>query len=181
MKTLILFANGMEDNEALSTLALLRRANINIVSASLEDSVQVKTAYGVLVNADTLLKDINLNEFDTLIIPGGGWVSKGLTNKPQVYEVIDHFDNNDNLIAAICAAPYFLGTKGKFSDLDYTAFPSDIVNEIPGKYLKNQKVVKTGNYITGRSAGSIIEFVSEIIETKLGSKAKKELLEDIIY
>lgn len=181
MKTLILFADGMEDNEALSTLALLRRANINVISTSLENTVQVKTAYGVLVNADYLLKDINLNEFDTLIIPGGGWVSKGLTNKPQVYDVIDHFERNDNLVASICAAPYFLGTKGKFENLDYTAFPSDIIEKIPGNYLKNQKVVKTNNYITARSAGAIIEFVSEIIEAKLGSKAKKELLEDIIY
>ena len=47
MKGLIIFSNGMEDNEALSTLSLLRRADMHIDSVTKEDNLFVETAFGI--------------------------------------------------------------------------------------------------------------------------------------
>ena len=123
MKGIILFSNLMEDNEALGTNALLRRSGINISSVSLEVTKTVKTSYNQEIIADLHISEINIKDYDFLVIPGGPYVSKTINDNEKIYKIINEFKDQNKLIAAICAAPRFLGRTGILDNLEYTAFP----------------------------------------------------------
>ena len=181
MKGLIIFSNGMEDNEALSTLSLLRRAGMVLDSATKEDNLKVKTAYGISVEADKHVDHLVLEDYQYLIIPGGGYVAKIIDKADYMFELIKHFSNHKKDIYAICAAPRFLGRLGLLDNLDFTAFPGSEKDALNGRYLKDELVVSTTNIITARSAGAVVDFVYEIIKKNKGENTAKWLLENLMY
>ena len=84
MKGLMLLHTNMEDAEALATRALLERMQIDIITTTFNRDKRVKMAYNVVVEADILSREVNVLEYDFLIIPGGKYVS----------EVLNINDNN---------------------------------------------------------------------------------------
>lgn len=181
MKGLFLYSSMMEDNEALSTMALLRRAKVDIDSASTEKSKTVITSYRQQITADYLLEEVNLQDYDFLLVPGGPYVAKVIDTDEVIQKTIQAFYEKKKLIGAICAAPRFLGRLGILDGKPFTAFPGSEKDAPKGNYLGNQKAVTTEGIITARSAGAVIEFVYALL-TKLQSEADaKKLLENIIY
>lgn len=61
MNTSYLFlATGFEDMEAITTVDILRRAGINVVTVSIyDDTREVKSAHGVTVTADATFAEID--------------------------------------------------------------------------------------------------------------------------
>jgi 4-methyl-5(b-hydroxyethyl)-thiazole monophosphate biosynthesis len=181
MKGLMIFSNGMEDNEALSTVALLRRAGIQVDSATMEKNRLVQTSYGQNVIADWSLDHVDFNEYDFLLIPGGRYVASVIDKDVKIKETIMKFYEAKKLIGAICAGPRFLGQLGLLDHLQYTAFPGSEKDAPKGLYMANQKAVTTDQIITARSAGAVIDFVYALVSKLKGEQAAKQLLEQIIY
>lgn len=181
MKGLIVFSNNMEDSEALSTLALLRRAGLIVESATLNDDLHVKTAYGIWVHSDHNLLELDLNKYDFLIVPGGSYVSEVIDKDIEIKKTIKTFYDNKKVIAAICAAPRFLGRLGILDDRNFTAFPGSEKDALKGNYKKEQKAVVDGLIITGRSAGAVVEFSYEIVKKMKNENEALKLLTNIIY
>ena len=50
---------------------LLRRAQIEITMVSISDNMSVKGAHGIVVQADALFDQVNFDEMDALVLPGG--------------------------------------------------------------------------------------------------------------
>ena len=72
MKNCYLFlATGFEEIEATTTIDILRRAGLNLITVSVEDSLEVKGAHDIVMRADTLLKDNDYTDNRILILPGG--------------------------------------------------------------------------------------------------------------
>jgi 4-methyl-5(b-hydroxyethyl)-thiazole monophosphate biosynthesis len=65
-KVLVPLANGFEEIEALTIIDLLRRAHVEVVTASL-DALTVTGAHRVSVLADTCLDEVMTDEFDMLV------------------------------------------------------------------------------------------------------------------
>ena len=96
MKGILLLSNYFEDIEGLGTLDLLRRAKLNVDTVSIDDEPYVTTQYNVKIVPDRYLKDIDLNEYSFLIVPGGRAVS--FTHiKSENKKVIKHFIKNKPL------------------------------------------------------------------------------------
>ena len=56
-KVLVPLANGFEELEAIAVIDVLRRGGVEVVTASIHESQDVKGAHGVPVRADALLAD----------------------------------------------------------------------------------------------------------------------------
>lgn len=181
MKGLMIFANMMEDNEAISTMALLRRAGIEVQSASITGDFEVTTAFGVEVNADRLLNSLNLDNYSFLIVPGGPYVKDIVDTDEKICQAIKHFADKNQLIAAICAAPSLLGKLGLLENKTYTCYPGFETYASNGIYREDLKAITDGNIITARSAGAIIEFVTQIITFLKTADDAEELLAKIIF
>ncbi len=181
MKGLILFAQAMEDGEALTTRALLKRAGLSVDSFVVSGDKSVTTAYKLAVTADYRLSEINPLEYDFLVIPGGPYVGQTIDADHKIKALAKSMVDAGKIVAAICAGPRFLGQAGLLDDKQFTCYPGGERDMPLGQYLADQKVVKDGRIITARAAGSVVEFSAMITETLLGANAKKQLLESIHY
>ncbi|MEG1739282.1 MAG: DJ-1/PfpI family protein [Bacilli bacterium] len=177
MKLLTIITDGFEDLETIGTIALLRRANLEVTVVALKDTT-VKGKYETVLTNMPLLKDIDINDYDALFIPGGPQYQE-LKNSKLVIDTILFFASNHKVIAAICAAPTILGELGLLKNKNYTCFTSMDAN-FGGKYL-DKYAVRDGNIITGISAAGTIDFAILIVETMYGKAKANELKEHIYY
>ena len=68
MKYLALIFEGFEDEEAMAPFALLRRAGADLTVAS--SNTQVTGSYGFTLSNIALIQNLNIDDYDVLIIPG---------------------------------------------------------------------------------------------------------------
>ncbi|MDF2700073.1 MAG: hypothetical protein K0Q49_1629 [Haloplasmataceae bacterium] len=180
MKVLALLASGFEDLEAFGTIALLRRAKIEVTLCSVENKYQVTGKYGLNVNVDIKIKDINKPDYDVLFLPGGMPGVDHLLLEEKVLELVEFFMKENKIVAAICAAPSILGRLGLLKAKSFTCFPGFESFGVDGCY-ENVPVKVDGNLITGRAAGSVIEFSAAIIAKVSSEETSKDVLEQICF
>lgn len=181
MKGLVVLSNICEDVEALGTIALLRRAGLTIVTGTFNESKRVTCAYKTKVEAEEFVKDLNLNEFDFLVIPGGSYVVNTYDKEKDIKNLILEFNSKNKLIAAICAGPMFLGEAGLLKEKRYTIFPGCEKENFDGFLQQYHKVIKDGNLITARSVGALFDFSYEIIKYLKGYEKAEEFLKNIYF
>jgi len=174
MKGLIILVNNFEDVEALATVDVLRRSGIIIDTTSL-DNKDVITQSNNKIKVDYLLNEVNVNEYDFLILPGGKAVFNILDKDKRIDDLIDYFYNNKKLICAICAAPRLIAKRGYFKNLKFTIFPGCLDTEVEGENT-NLGVVVEDKFITAKSMYYSIEFALAIIN-KLQGPTQKEKIE----
>jgi|SRR5690554_927711 len=181
MKGLLIYTNNIEEVEAVGSTALLRRAGLQIVTATFEESKTVKCVYGTNLEADYFVNELNLDEFDFLVIPGGSYVVKTYQQNENMKKLVLDFNNKNKLIAAICAGPMFLGEAGILKDKSYTIFPGCQRENFGGKLKQYHKTVTNSNIITARSVAAVTLFVNEIVKYLKGYKAAESFLEKIYF
>jgi len=168
-KVLVLLANGFEDIETFTFIDLLRRAKIKVDLVSINE-LTVKSGAGINIILDLKIKDISLDDYDLLFLPGGAGV-KALDDSKEVKEAVLDFNKKGKLISAICAAPLILGKLGLLDSKNFTCYPSFEEFAKKGNY-KEVGVVEDGNIITGRGIGFINEFSLHIIELLTSKEVK---------
>ncbi|MEZ0180413.1 DJ-1/PfpI family protein ['Camptotheca acuminata' phytoplasma] len=166
-KGLLFLCNGFEDAEALATRSFLIKNSLNISTFTPNDSLEVVSSYKLSVKADMHIDQINLHEYDFLILPGGPYVKKALEEEPtylnKIYDIINHFVDKNKIIGAICAAPSFLGKLKLLSNHDFTCYPG-YNRYIEGNYRPDQKAVTSGNFVTSRSSDTVLDFVEYLLK-----------------
>lgn len=160
---LILLANGCEELEAVTLIDLLRRANISVVSASI-DQRTVTGNLGTKLIADTLLKDIVDSDFDMVVLPGGLPGATHLNDEPLVHTILKRTYQNNRAVAAICAAPLVLANAGLLASKTATCYPGTIKqSDRPDITLTEDAVVVDGRILTSRGPGTAMDFALTII------------------
>lgn len=162
MKSAIFLANGFEECEALIVVDLLRRAKLPIDIVSIEDNTHVISSHNVEIICDENINDINFNEYEALILPGGMPGTLNLEKNQKLIKALIKHNNNHKLIAAICAAPSVLGHIGLLDGLNFTCFPS-FEEGINGIY-QHAYVVQDANIITSCGLAGAFDFAHKIIE-----------------
>ena len=72
MKTIFVFlAEGFEEIEALAPVDVLRRAGLSVQTVSITDEQVVTGAHGVPVVADQMFAEINPEDAEMILLPGG--------------------------------------------------------------------------------------------------------------
>ena len=103
---LVIMANGAEDIETISVTDILSRGGIKVTVAAVSDtSTEIKTAHGLTVKADILLKDAADN-YDVVVVPGGYEGSMNCRKSELVGNILNTQKERGALIAAICAAQH---------------------------------------------------------------------------
>ncbi len=179
-KTLIFLATGYEDVEMLTVVDMLRRAGIEINMVSITGELEVTSSHNVVIKADELFEDADIDSADMLILPGGLVGTQNLLAYKPLTDKLIEFNNSGKSLAAVCAAPSILGALGILKGKNATCYPGFEEKLIGAKYQK-KPVVTDGNIITSRGMGTCIDFSGEII-TMLDSVQKaEEIKAKIIY
>lgn len=177
MRVLCIMSDGFEELEAVGTIALLRRAGIEIDVYAI-DNVQATGRFDITLSNLHSLSNVDTSQYGMLFLPGGPHYQR-LESSEQVMNILREFIEKDKMVAAICAAPTILGRAGYLKGKNYTCFTS-MNEDFQGTYIDTY-AVSDGNLITGRSAAAVIDFAFLIIEKLAGQKVCKKIKESIYY
>lgn len=181
MKGMIVLVNGFEDIEAIVPIDLIRRGNIRIDTVSLTNEKSIISKSKISYVVDYLIEEIDANDYDFLIIPGGPAVSNYHLQSSTTKQLVKKFQNDKKLIGAICAAPSVLGELGLLDNEKFVCFPGFEGYSSKGIYQENAKVVVSNNHITSKAAGTAFEFAYEIIKFLKGEQFAKNILNSVYY
>ncbi|MDD4922334.1 MAG: DJ-1/PfpI family protein [Bacteroidales bacterium] len=180
MKQLLLFlAPGFEEIEAICALDILRRAGLNVSSVSITGDLHVVGAHGIAVEADCLYPEIDFDQAEMLILPGGQPGTKNLNVHEGLKAALTSFANAGKPLAAICAAPMILGQLGLLVGKEATCYPGNEVH-LRGAKLSKKKVVKDGSIITASGPGVAIKFALQIVSFFLGEEKSEDISRDLL-
>lgn len=176
-KSYIFLAPGVEEVEAVATVDALRRADIPVVTVAVADNNQIKGATGQILVADSLISEVNTEDADWLIVPGGDPGAQNLfANSDVKKKIIDHYNKNGR-IASICAGPaVVLAPLGVLKGKKATCYPGlgNAINSNGGQYVE-QTVVVEPNLITSEGPGTTLPFALEIIRATKGNEAAESV------
>ncbi len=175
MKAIIIINNGLEECEALVTYDLLFRAGVEVELVGFTS--EVLSSHNVCFKAHKLLDEINPNDYDCLILPGGMPGTKNLENDSRVQDMVDLFVKEDKYIAAICAAPSILIHKGLLKNNKFICYPGFESGLLPA----NEKAVQDDKFITAKGLGAVFEFSYLIIKNLISEDKAKQILNQIQY
>jgi 4-methyl-5(b-hydroxyethyl)-thiazole monophosphate biosynthesis len=178
MKAIVILTDGFEEVEAVAPIDLLRRAGIEVVVAGL-NKLEICGSHKIKIIADEVFDSKRYDDFDALILPGGPGTENLLADN-GVLEIVKNFHKNGKLCCAICAAPKVFDKAGILKDREFTCFPS-AAKEISSGTCCDDTVVCDGNIITGKAAGTAIDFSFVIIENMLDLKTAQEVIDKIYY
>lgn len=159
----VFMADGTEELEAIATIDMLRRAELDVMTLGV-NSQMIVSSHGVGIVCDADAKNIEPDEtLQAVVIPGGMPGTLNIEKSPYAQKFIDYANENGKIIAAICAAPSVLGHKGLLKGKKATCFPG-FETELEGAEYVDRGVVQDGNIITAKGAGVAIEFGLKIAE-----------------
>ena len=154
MKNIFVFlAEGFEEIEALTPVDVLRRAGLSVQTVSVMDEQIVAGAHGVPVLADKMFAEINSEDTEMILLPGGLPGATNLDAHEGLGQMIQDFARAEKPLAAICAAPLVFGNRGLLRGKKATCYPG-FENYLQGAEYTAALVEKDGNFITGKGPGS---------------------------
>lgn len=168
---MIIASRDFRDEEYFVTKEVLRKGGVLVKTAC--DRPKAVGKFGGEAKADILVNDLEIDEFDAVILPGGSGAVELLDNE-LTYSIIKDAFYKKKLVAAICIAPTILARAGILEGKSATVWSSsldrsaiNILRENGATYARKEIVVD-GNIITGENA----EFSQEFGETILRKLTK---------
>lgn len=179
-RVLLILSRGFEELEAVAPLDLLRRAGIEVVSASAQPDLLVEGGRGVRIQADRLLDGCLAESWDLIVLPGGPGV-KDLRKDTRVLDLVRRSHGAGIPLAAICAAPAILADAGVAGGHVLTSFPG-VKEEVKAKAkaYSEDRVVVDGKVITSRGAGTAEEFALALVEYLSGREEAEKVQKSIL-
>lgn len=172
----VFLADGFEEIEALAPVDILRRAEVDVKTVSINDTLKVTGAHGITVCADILLKDA-LGKAEMLVLPGG---MPGTLNLQKCELLCDMLEKADGYVAAICAAPSVLGGLGLLKGEKATCY-SGFEDKLEGAECVTDPVVVSGKVITSRGAGTAHLFGFTLLSLLKGEDVTEKLRKTMMY
>lgn len=175
MKSYLFLATGFEEIEAISTIDILRRANMEVVTISISETYEVSGAHGVSILADKLFSETDFSDASWLILPGGLPGAANLAEYKPLTDLIIKQNELGKGIAAICAAPALvLGVIGLLDQKVATCYPG-FEDKMLGSKHTIEPVVTDGNIITANGPATTFKFALAIVTEELGESTAQEV------
>ena len=174
-RALIAVADGNEDIECVTLIDVLRRAEVEVVVASVEERRMITCARGTRLTADAMLLDVLAQDFDLIVLPGGMPGAQHLAEFEPLAERVRQQARAGELFAAICAAPALaLQQYGVLRQRRMTCYPS-FSDRLSGCTFVDEPVVVDGNCITSQGPGTALAFALTLVEQLVGRGKRDEV------
>ncbi len=154
-KILVLLYDKFVGYEIILATTLLK-SRYEIITAAPEIGPFTESS-GLLINAHLTLDEVNIEDYEAVIIPGGIW--HDLLANCRVTELLKLAHQQGKVLGAICAAPIHLAKAGILQDRQYT---TSLDEEEGGELFEwenwlDEPVVIDGNIITAKG-NAYLEF-----------------------
>lgn len=167
-RVLVPLAQGCEELEAITIVDLLRRAEIEVTTAGLDDRPVVASRKTTII-PDMTLDEAMEEDFDMIVLPGGMPGADNLDNDPRVHSLLKSMAGSGKFVGAICAAPKVLLNAGLLEGKQATSYPG-FLDESTGEAVECD-----GKIITSRAAGTAMDFALTLIEQLVGPEKRAQV------
>lgn len=180
MKLLVLTMENFQDIELVSFIGVLNASGkfetIHYWNPNKEKEVSGSNKIGIIKTID---KDVVVNDYDAIFIPGGRSCVDMRQNK-KALELINEFIKLHKYIFAICDAPNVIAESNLLPDKKYVSYPiEEIKNQTLPLRQTNVKVYADQKYITGDSPNASIPLALLVIEKCFGIEERNKTYQKI--
>ncbi len=178
-KVLLLLLKGVELSEAGAFLDVLGWSGsygdikVEVTTASMEPTII--STFGLTIKPKLLIKDVNVEDYDALAIPGGfgdyGFYDHAFSS--GVSELIQRFNNAEKLIASICVGALSIANSGVLRGRRATTY--HLMGGRRRKQLADfnvevvdERIVEDGNIITSTSPQTAMDTAFLLLEKLTG-------------
>lgn len=179
-KACVFLADGFEEIEGLTVVDVLRRAGVETVTVSVMNGKLVKGSHGIGVEADGLFDEVQMDDADLIVLPGGMPGTINLKNHEGLRKLVLKFFNKGKYVAAICAAPTILSELGILAERKACCYPS-FEGELKCGEILQVPVTVDGCIVTGRGMGAAIPFALQLTSMLCGEEKAEEIRKSIVY
>lgn len=166
-KVAMVVAPQFEDSEAVEPKQYLEEHGATVTLVGIE-SGKVEGKKGASLSVDKTFEDVSVNDFDALVIPGGGSPENLRIHDPAV-NFTKAFVESNKPVASICHGAQLLISAGVLKNRTVTCVAKirdDVMNA--GATYKDQEVLIDGNLISSRVPKDIPAFNKAIDEALAG-------------
>ena len=168
-KVFVHLAEGFEEIEAMATIDILIRGELDVEIVSVTGEKIVKSVRGIGVQCDKLFEEVDYSEGGMIVLPGGIPGVDNLGAHAGLVEQLKAYKEQGKWIAAICAAPIILHDNGLIEGKTLTCFPG-VGDDFKEANVVEDIVAVDGKLITSQGPGTAIEFGLKILELLKGKE-----------
>ena len=160
----VLVGPGYEDLEFWVPLMRMQEegAQVTVVGLEAGETCASKSG-GLMTTADAGAGDVNPQDFDAVLIPGG-WAPDKLRRYPAVLSLVRGMCEQDKIVGAICHAGLVLISAGIVRGQRATGslgIKDDLVNA--GATWVDEPAFRAGNVVWGRVVADIPAYCRELV------------------
>jgi protease I len=180
-RILIVATDGFEEWELFGPRKILQDRGAEVVLASLareEIQATVHDKPGKTIRPDLTVDDVNVDDFDALILPGGVRNPDQLRLHGNVIALVRLFAEQEKPIGAICHGPWLLVEAELLRDRTATSWPSirtDLRNA--GAIVVDEAAVTDGKIVTSRNPDDVEAFTNALIDLVENEPEVRRILE----
>jgi protease I len=159
----VLAENQYQELELWYPLLRLREAGANVLTVAPSAEQLYGSKLGYPVKADLAIAEVEAEQLDAVVIPGG-FAPENFRRTPAIVNLVRKVHDQGSLVAAICHAGWMLASAGLAKGRRLTCVPiikDDVINA--GANYVDEPVVRDGNIITSRLPGDLPLFCKEIL------------------
>jgi len=163
-KAIVLLENGFEDTELTYPYYRLQEAGLEVDLVAEEAEKVYESKNGQKIRSDKAAEDIDVSDYDLLVIPGGRGPDR-MRIKDSIVNLAQDAVANDLIISSICHGAQLLIETDLLDGKKATCFYSvrtDLENA--GAEFLDQEVVVDGNLVTSRHPGDLPAFMEETLK-----------------
>lgn len=177
--TVVVLATGFEEIEAITPIDVLRRAGVEVITASV-GARRVVGAHGVAVEADVTLDEVPA-DVDLVVLPGGMPGAESLGDSEAVRALVERTHAAGKRVAAICAAPAMaLARTSVLEGKRATCYPGFEQHLPAGVTHVTDRVVVDGRVVTSRGPGTALELSLTLVELLVSKDKADQLRADML-
>lgn len=167
VKAAVIFADGAEEIEGLTSVDVLRRLNVECDMVGL-DKKNIIGDHNIPLECSKIVDD-SLLDYDIVIFPGGLKGAQNLRDSVKLKNLMLKRHHEGKWNAAMCAAPIAFSRYGLLNNANYTCYPGfedEISQESPTSYFSTNITVtdKEQKIITSRGPATALAFAYQIAE-----------------
>ncbi len=174
----IILGKGFEPIEAIAPCDILRRGGVEVRFAAIGSRI-VEGGHGIRVEADCMVDDLQAEELEMIVLPGGLGGVHSILECEKALELVKSVYASGKNVAAICAAPTILAKLGITDGKKATCYPG-MEDEMGRAQMCDAPAVTDGNVITGRAAGAAEAFGLALLAKLRGEQDAKRIAEQIV-
>jgi protease I len=159
----VLVENMYQELELWYPVLRLREAGVGVTIVGPVAGEVYASKLGYPAVAEAGIDDVDADDFDAVVVPGG-FSPEYLRRNPAMVDLVRKVDGRGDTVAAICHAGWLLATADIVQGRSVTSVPvikDDVIHA--GGDWQNEPVVVDGNLITSQLPNDLPKFLEQIV------------------